>query len=345
MSLTGKEIIDFLRAVAPKRTLTADEARAWDVQVESMIREEPAYVTDKSLWLPLTVDETGPDGVHRVLRARMMADCYALGTAADPFRIKGTPFLYQRVADRHGAVIATRKLLAAAQALTAKNFPGCVYQDPKSAPYNIKLAEIDSFEALVAANNMANAMFDAAGFYVGQLLSIGHRKGVIVSPDLDGSKVDIQGGRASWADPVQPESTIHPWFYFDYSHGLWMLLDACELSEDGGATWAKTTLKEIGRDKARCHLVSASGWPENGRPFELAFPSVGSAGPAKYEHDAVGGDASPPLSEDAAGGGAAIIADAPPTVETPLMTRSTLTWWQKGLGLLAIGGVAYSVAK
>lgn len=226
---SGQEIAKALTAAAPLPTATKAATDAFDKKALEYVSslQIPDYIASN----PWPVIKVSND--KHTLLIRVIPDYFALGTDADPYRIKGSPFLAQKIATVFGSILPSAKLVRDIQsAATAK----WAYTDVKGKPYGIPLSKIDTNDALVAANNLANGLYQKAiqetystaipgGIKkFGDGLTIGYRKAIVVGPGLDGSKVAIYGGRWTPAsgqkDVVQPYSTIHGSSYADYSHGI-----------------------------------------------------------------------------------------------------------------------------
>ena len=187
----------------------------------------PDYIAD-SYWKLVTIK-----GVGHELELLVAPDYFALGTDDDPFRVgRESPYCAQSVADYYDSILPSTKILREIQKQANPKF---AYTDVKVAPYNIPLAKIETHNALVAANNLANKLFEKAGLVPGDNdeSAIGYRKSIVVGPGLDGSKVAIYGGRWTSAGAiVQPYSTIHEAMYSDYSHGITLVSRKAKLDGD-----------------------------------------------------------------------------------------------------------------
>lgn len=253
----------------------------------------PDYIKDPSAWIPVTIGGR--------LTVNVCPDYWGYGNKDDVFRDTGSPYLAQRLADLYNAILPTTKLLAAIQAASAYKWP---YQDIKGKPYYVPLNQIETEDARVKGNNMANKLFADAGATPGDALAIGYRKAIVVGPSLDGSKVAIAG--SSWDGQgtsfVQPYSTIHTSNYVDYSHGIVLISRDAILD---GALVDLATLVENGDP-----LVTDQG---GFRPF---FPNVG--GEAHYAGESGGGGLEDyAVDRSGGGGGGDLPAPVPGTVMEP----------------------------
>jgi len=209
MSVTGTEIEEELSSA--KTTEDVDKIVIKHMEDDHV----PDYIAD-DYWRLVTIKSADHE-----LELLVAPDYFALGTDEDPFRVgRESPFCAQQVADYYDSILPSTKILRAIQSQANPKF---AYTDVKVSPYNIPLAKIETHNALVAANNLANKLFENAGISPGEddETAIGYRKSIVVGPNLDGSRVAIYGGRwNSSGSIVQPYSTIHESAYGDYSHGI-----------------------------------------------------------------------------------------------------------------------------
>jgi hypothetical protein len=238
----------------------------------------PDYIAE-DYWKEVVIKENGHE-----LKLLVAPDYFAVGTDDDPFRVgKETPMLAQKVADHYDSILPSTKILRKIQEQAS---PKWSYTDVKSAPYNIPLAKIETHQALVAANNLANKLFEKAGIDPGEEdeTQIGYRKAIVVGPDLDGSRVAIYGGRWSAAgNIVQPYSTIHEAEYSDYSHGLVLVSRKAELDGE----WVDLRDDVFGDKNPAIHglvidLTAAPGVGKAQKRFDPVFPNSGKGSLARF---------------------------------------------------------------
>ncbi len=247
------------------------------LEVDKIIRrflkkgDVPDYIA-KDYWKAVRINENGHS-----LELLVCPDYFALGTDDDPFRVgRETPFIAQEIADEFDSILPSTKILRIIQQQADPKFP---YTDVKAAPYNIPLKEIETHKALVAANNLANKLFDKADIVPGELdtTQIGYRKAIVVGPNLDGSKVAIYGGRWTIAGSiVQPYSTIHEAEYGDYAHGVVLVSRKARL--DGELVDLRDDV--FGSDDPAIYglvidLKSAEGVGAPQKKFDPVFPNAG----------------------------------------------------------------------
>jgi len=257
----------------------------------------PDYIGE-DYWKEVVIKGNGHE-----LTLLVAPDYFALGTDEDPFRVgRESPFCAQRVADYYDSILPSTRILREIQKQADPKF---AYTDVKVAPYNIPLAKIETHNALVAANNLANKIFEKAGISPGENdeTAIGYRKSIVVGPGLDGSKVAIYGGRWSSAGAiVQPYSTIHESMYSDYSHGITLVSKKAEL--DGRSVDLRKDVflsKDPGVYGLVIDLVKAEGVGAAQVQFDPVFPN-GKSSISKPTGSAVSPRSEAPISSSPGGG-------------------------------------------
>jgi hypothetical protein len=276
----------------------------------------PNYIL-KDYWKEVTIKGNG-----HTLVILVAPDYFALGTDDDPFRVgRESPFCAMRIADYLDSLLPSTKILREIQKQAEPKF---AYTDVKAAPYNIPLAKIETHNALVAANNLANKLFEKAGITPGENdeTAIGYRKSIVVGPNLDGSKVAIYGGRWSAAGAiVQPYSTIHESMYSDYSHGVTLVSRKANLDGDDVDLRDDVFLStDPGIYGLVVDLTKAEGVGAPQVRFDPIFPN------AKSSSGGGGGGVSP--RGDAPGGTSVTKTDAPKSdtvTTTPVPGATTAT--------------------
>ncbi len=197
-------------------------------------------------------------GAGHTLRYLVAPDYMSIGTADDYLVFGPTPDEGQSIADSYNAIIPSRKMVTDIRNAAQKRMP---LADVKQPPENIPVGKIETVDAVLAARRIDRTRsYDPSA----QLVA-GHRKDIVVGPNLDGSRVAIFGGEggttSGWA--IQPYSTIHGSYYGDYSHGLRLVSRRAFL--DG----TEVDLASIFTDPALHVLVSDQG------PFVPRFPNTG----------------------------------------------------------------------
>lgn len=191
-------------------------------------------------------------------------DYFAIGEDGDFLRMPMRPETAQSIATHYGAMLPTRRM---------------VDQIYKRADQKL--------EAVTFVADMTTATMIEHNKAVGDRspgeknLLAGHKKDVVVGPDLDGSRVAIYGWQPDrTVFPHQPYSTIHSHEYVDYSHGVRLINRVARF--DGKAI----DLFEAFKDPALLPLVSDQGsfvpvFPNKGVTFSTTpeGPSTGSYAP------------------------------------------------------------------
>ncbi len=321
MSVTGTEIEEELSSASS--TAEVDKIVLRHMNDDHV----PDYIAD-DYWRLVTIKS--PDHELELLVA---PDYFALGTDEDPFRVgRESPYCAQAIADYYDSILPSTKILRAIQSQADPKF---AYTDVKVAPYNIPLAKIETHNALVAANNLANKLFEKAGITPGDTDStaIGYRKSIVVGPNLDGSKVAIYGGRwNSGGSIVQPYSTIHGSDYSDYSHGITLISRKAKLDGE------KVDLRDDvfgSKDRSVYGLVidleKAEGVGSAQVRFDPVFPNAGKNTLARFDvsssvaPETSTGPKSPNLSK---------------VSEAPMFTKeSALAFYNKNKKPIMIGGI------
>lgn len=171
----------------------------------------------------------------------IMPDYLAVGSDADFVRLPMTPQTAQKIANRFGCTLPTRKLV-----------------DAIDAQAELKLLPQPMTEAREAVATFAehNRIIERqrAGKPLG-LLTTGIKKDIVLSPRIfeKPNRLAIYGWRQLDGKPIQPLSIVHWDQYVDYSHGVRLVRDM--LDADGG----KLRITEWLADPARADFVSDEG--------------------------------------------------------------------------------------
>lgn len=218
-------------------------------------------------YVPVTITQKLKDGVTHTLVIGVAPNYLAIGTDTDWFLAPATPWTYQYVADQRKAILPTRKLTkdifdaARKTAIAIEPHPfgtknaagkedGGVYNE--TVP---RFVESDAF--------VHDQLAKIPAFNVNTLVT-GAKKDVVVTPKMDGSRVDIYGWyRLTDLLPWQNSFGPHVGTYKDYSHGG-RLIDRSALL-DG----KKVDLYDVFQDPVLSALVSDQG------PFLPHFPNEG----------------------------------------------------------------------
>ncbi len=180
-------------------------------------------------------------GTSHSATVKVTPDYLCVGDDADPFRTPSKPATAQRIADAHGMLLPTRKLVDAIWKEAAV----------KLAPRPIDNSAGTSTAAWVKHNQIIE---DQLGGAHGELTA-GHKKDVVITNQLANNpgKVAIYGWHQANGQPIQPLSTVHGDSYADYSHGIRLV--AGTVTVDG----EEYKLEDIYRDPVLSALVSDEG--------------------------------------------------------------------------------------
>lgn len=220
MATTGT---DFLNEISSMKTAPEWSAAALRHLLNG---ESPSWIDSKH-WLPVTAQiDDGKGTVHR-LTYYVSPDYISVGTDQDFALAVLTPMDAQKLADSIGAILPTRRMALAIYNAASQKIPLSDVKNPPSGSGIAPLAvsQIDTPGAISNARAI-----DRLRYTVPPQNGIidGHRKNVVIGPNLDGSKVAIYGGAGGSVDGVfwQPYSTIHDSTYADYSHGTRLIFDS-----------------------------------------------------------------------------------------------------------------------
>jgi hypothetical protein len=179
------------------------------------------------------------DNVHGTIE--VSPDYLAVGSDDDFVRIPMTPQTAQRIADKFGCILPTRKMVDAIDA---------------SAEVRLAPQPLTEDRETVAAFMLSHEKIEQQrpGKPLGAL-TIGIKKDVVLTPKIRQrpDRVAIYGWRQLDGKPIQPLTTVHVNWYVDYSHGVRLVRDAMQV--DGGPAKAS----EVLRDSQRCDLLSDEG--------------------------------------------------------------------------------------
>lgn len=231
-ALSGTAVVAALTGLS----LEAREARIWQ---EVMSGNVPEFLRTLA---PVTVTAGGRTAVCHVT-----PDYLALGSDADYFLCPMSPGLAQRIADRLGCNLPTRKMVndiwAAAQ----------VHLTPQPIPPSPEMTTVPVFaqhSAMVWGLRSAVLADHPLGTLVG-----GDKKDVVVTPQLATrpGHVAIYGWHQLNGTPIQPLYLGHTDTWVDYSHGIRLVQSA--MTVDG----QPTTVDAVLGDAALAGLLSDEG--------------------------------------------------------------------------------------
>ncbi|MBI5367116.1 MAG: hypothetical protein HZA54_08770 [Planctomycetes bacterium] len=194
-------------------------------------------------WREVTVSGSGGDGRTHEVTFRALPDVLAIGSDADFVRIPMNPLTAQRLADRFGASLPTRKMVDAIWRQAG------VRLAPRPLPASAAMMSND-----YTRTHQRKIEEQRAGRPLGALTA-GHKKDVVLSNLLltRPGRVAIYGWHLTNGSPIQPLSTVHENTYADYSHGI-RLIDRT-VRVDG----VFRDLLDVLRDPALARLLSDEG--------------------------------------------------------------------------------------
>lgn len=216
-------------------------------------------------WRPVRADAT-IDGKDYSIEYMVAPDYLCLGDDEDYFRVPLTPKVAQAFADDMDAILPSRRMVDEIYAQANARLI------PKSIAGNKA-----TLEDWAKHEIMVQQQQKSLGIPGGTFLA-GHKKDIVIGPNLDGSKVAIYG----WHDesgaltggkvnkPIQPYSTIHGWEYMDYAHGTRLVRDRARLNGD------TVSLTDIFQDPKLSVLVSDQG------AFKPRYPYGGTGQIASF---------------------------------------------------------------
>jgi len=195
-------------------------------------------------------------------------DYLAVGSDEDYLLMPVSPNTAQRIADRLGCVLPTRKMVdeiyVAAEVKLA----------PSPIPPGPAMTTVPVFEQInemIRTQRLANLSSHPLGALVA-----GHKKDVVISARLAGvtNKVAIYGWQQTNGTAIQPLYTGHAAAWVDYSHGIRLV------SKNMLVNGEPKTVAEVLADPKLCGLISDEGVITNARystnpPTPLPSPVIG----------------------------------------------------------------------
>jgi hypothetical protein len=189
----------------------------------------------------VTAEIRSADGGTRKVAYRVSPDYLAVGSDDDFVRVPLTPYIAQQIADMLGCVLPTRKMV------------DDIYRsaDAKCAPHPLT-EERESLATFLEHHKFIEAARPSR--HLGELIA-GIKKDVVVTNELLArpGRVAIYGWHKLDGKPIQPLTTVHVDSYVDYSHGIRLVDQWCEV--DG----QPLRVEEVWRDKELCPLLSDEG--------------------------------------------------------------------------------------
>lgn len=184
----------------------------------------------------------GARGVREVTATiRVMPDYLAVGSDADFVRMPMRPQTAQRIADRFGCVLPTRKMVDAIDARAEVHLkPHPMTQERES------VATFLEHHRIIERQRGQKPL---------GLLVIGIKKDIVLSPRIfeRPQRLAIYGWRQLDGQPIQPLTIVHWNRYVDYSHGARL---ACNTFQVDGR---EMKITDVLVDPHLCSLVSDEG--------------------------------------------------------------------------------------
>ena len=189
----------------------------------------------------LQFDADDAEGHRHRVRYRVAPDYLAVGSDRDFVRVPLTPMTAQRIADRYGFALPTRRMVAQIHEHAAVKLEPRPMGEPRQA-----VATFLEHQRLIEAQRGARRL---------GLLVAGIKKDLVITPQLSEKpgKVAIFGWHHPDGTPIQPLYTGHIATYVDYSHGLRLCWTTVEI--DG----RERALAEVLADPLLHPLLSDEG--------------------------------------------------------------------------------------
>lgn len=197
----------------------------------------------------IDVSMTDSGGIVHRGQLKVLPDYLAIGSDQDFVRIPMNPLTAQRVADRLGSSLPTRKLVDE------------IYQQaefrvaPRPLPAGAQMMSND-----YTLRHQREVDRQTIGIPLGRLIA-GNKKDVVISNRVEqhSGRVAIYGWHQPDGKPIQGLSTVHENTYADYSHGIRLI--GGTMTVDG----VERPLQEVLRDPVLSRLLSDEGVLRNPR--------------------------------------------------------------------------------
>lgn len=208
----------------------------------------PDFIRDLK---PVTVSITDSQGKKHTAKISVMPDYLAIGSNNDYVRIPMNPVTAQKIADKTGTILPTKKMVDDIY----KNAEAKM--SPQPLPAGSTMMSNEYYEK---HNQMVESQISSKGYTQGQLIA-GHQKDVVITNRLDNkpTQVAIYGWHQNNGKPIQPLSTVHENTYADYSHGVRLV--SSNITVDG----KKMDIKDVLKDPELSKLLSDEGAINNPR--------------------------------------------------------------------------------
>jgi hypothetical protein len=171
----------------------------------------------------------------------VLPDYLAVGSDVDFVRIPMTPQTAQRIADRFGCILPTRKMVDAIDAQAELHL----------APHPLT-RDREALATFVQHHRIIERQ--RSGKQLGLLIT-GIKKDIVLSPRIfeRPDRLAIYGWRQLDGRPIQPLSIVHSDRYVDYSHGTRLVRNAIRI--DG----KHCKITDLLADPDRCGVISDEG--------------------------------------------------------------------------------------
>ncbi|MGA9451745.1 MAG: hypothetical protein WBW41_10450 [Verrucomicrobiia bacterium] len=236
---------DFIKIISPLDFTRREQAVVQEVWAGNV----PAF---QRRLCPVIVTNVA-DGITNIAVFFVTPDYLAVGSDKDYLLMPVSPNTAQRVADRLGCVLPTRKMVdeiyAAAEVKLA---PSPIPPGPAMTTVPI-FAQINE---MIRTQRQANLSSHPLGALVA-----GHKKDVVISARLADvtNRVAIYGWHQTNGTAIQPLYTGHAAAWVDYSHGIRLV------SQNMLVNGETKTVAEVLADPKLCGLISDEGVLTNAR--------------------------------------------------------------------------------
>lgn len=193
----------------------------------------------------VNISITDSNGNKHNAKISVIPDYIAIGSNDDYVRIPMNPITAQKIADKTGMILPTKKIVDE------------IYKssDIKMSPQPLPAGpNMMSNEYYKKHNDMVQSQLTTKGDSNNKLIS-GHQKDVVITNRLDNKpkQVAIYGWHQNNGKPIQPLSTVHENTYADYSHGVRLV--SSNIIVDG----KQMNIKDVLKDPVLSKLLSDEG--------------------------------------------------------------------------------------
>ena len=253
---------DFIKMMSPLDFAAREQAVVGEVLAGNV----PAF---QRRLCPVTVTNVA-DGMTNIATFFVTPDYLAVGSDKDYLLMPVSPNTAQRIADRLGCVLPTRKMVD--EIYTAAE----VKLAPSPIPPGPAMTTVPVFgqiNEMIRTQRLANLSLHPLGALVA-----GHKKDVVISARLAGvtNKVAIYGWQQTNGTAIQPLYTGHVAAWVDYSHGIRLV------SQNMLVNGETQTVAQVLTNPRLCGLINDEGVITNARystntPAPLPSPVAGES--------------------------------------------------------------------